>query len=257
MQTVTTTRNQRGFTLVEMIVTITVIVLLAGMTLPVVSKLFSSGAEMQAYNLLAAQIAAARAQAIQQGTYAGVHVQPGDATPDLREAKDVYSAVIVFNKTSGKFDLAPGFELTVIRGHYGFGDIDYLEGAGSFDDTAGEYGFDNFDEADDFTRATIVFSPEGRLVRQVIGGKDLDDDPTGLIVLDPTGPAFSGDLPIWTALEDNDDLRGGAASLVQFNYLRYTKFKEANDLGGLSEEFNKTGMIMAINQYTGELFPRE
>ena len=56
--------------MVELIVVIGVIVLLASISLPSIATLFTSGSEAQAYNLFQAQLAAARALAVREGTSA-------------------------------------------------------------------------------------------------------------------------------------------------------------------------------------------
>ena len=71
-------REARAFTLIELIAVIMVMGLVGAIVLPSAMALFAAGAVDQARNVLAGQLAAARALAIQDGTYYGVHVQMAD-----------------------------------------------------------------------------------------------------------------------------------------------------------------------------------
>ena len=77
------TGRARGFTLVEMLVVLAIIALIMGASLPSIRVLFTSGADAQAYNLLSAQLRAARGLAVQQQTHAAVHIRRyDDGLPD-------------------------------------------------------------------------------------------------------------------------------------------------------------------------------
>jgi Tfp pilus assembly protein FimT len=95
-----------------MLVVISMIALIAGITLPSIVRLFRAGAEEQAYNILAAQLTSARALAVREGTYAGVHIQRADATDELYDQRICYAAVVVFDrfgdKTQGEPDVVRG-----------------------------------------------------------------------------------------------------------------------------------------------------
>ena len=68
-----------GFTLLEMMVVIGLVSMMVAMSLPSVVALFDAGADAQAYNLITAQLTAARAQAVVGNTYSGIHIQLADA----------------------------------------------------------------------------------------------------------------------------------------------------------------------------------
>ena len=102
-----TAGKANAFTLIELMVAITIMMLLAATALPTVSKLFTAGADKQAYNIISAQIAAARAVAIVEGTYAGVHVQIADRD----ELENIcYAAVVWIDPATSahEFTLADG-----------------------------------------------------------------------------------------------------------------------------------------------------
>jgi type II secretory pathway pseudopilin PulG len=67
-----------AFTLLELIVVVVLLLLVAATVLPTVTDLIASSDNMQAYNILAGQITAARAEAIRNDQYYIVHVQPGN-----------------------------------------------------------------------------------------------------------------------------------------------------------------------------------
>ena len=75
----TATRPNRsaGFTLIELAVALTIILMIVVMVVPTLTNMLASRSEMEAFNLIAAQLTAARSEAIGNDTYAGVHVQLG------------------------------------------------------------------------------------------------------------------------------------------------------------------------------------
>lgn len=94
---------RRGFTLIEMTISIAVIVMVASLALPSIISIFGAGSESQAYNLLSAQLTAARALAIQNANYAGVHVQL--AADDSGEEGRCFVAIMVYDPVSRTFSL--------------------------------------------------------------------------------------------------------------------------------------------------------
>ena len=58
------TGGRAAFTLLELAVTITVIILVASLALPTITHMMTAGADEQAHNLVTAQLMAARAHAI-------------------------------------------------------------------------------------------------------------------------------------------------------------------------------------------------
>ena len=92
---------QRAFTLIELVIVMSIIVLVAGIALPTIGTLLTSGGDAQAYNLLAGQLTIARALAVQKGTYVGVHVQMSDR---LDSAGQCYSAVVELDRAGGTSD---------------------------------------------------------------------------------------------------------------------------------------------------------
>ncbi|MBL7133291.1 MAG: hypothetical protein ISS78_04280, partial [Phycisphaerae bacterium] len=78
-------RRTVGFTLIELMVVLVLVMLISAIALPSVARIFDSGADAMAYNLISAQLESARMYALENGTPAGIHVQLADPAenPDL------------------------------------------------------------------------------------------------------------------------------------------------------------------------------
>ena len=87
-------RNRRaGFTLIELAVALTIILMIVAMVVPTLTKMLSSRSQMEAFNLVAAQLTASRAEAITANTYVGIHVQLG-RQDDERMENTTYSMIV-------------------------------------------------------------------------------------------------------------------------------------------------------------------
>lgn len=71
---------QPAFTLVEMMVVLSMVVMVAMMALPNINRALKANADAQAYNMMSAMIKSARTVAIRDGVYACVHHQLADPT---------------------------------------------------------------------------------------------------------------------------------------------------------------------------------
>ena len=176
--------RRRGYTLVELLVVMAMIALILGIALPSIFGLLNAGAEAQAYNKLSSMLTMARALAVQNGTYAGVHVQMVDNLADHSDlAGTCYAAVMIYKNVAladqtpvMRFVLAPGYAPTPMPGGMAFGEV-----SGYF--VLPDYNSDGSDDyaalqtntnaagalLEDFGSFTIVFSPTGSVVRQVEG----------------------------------------------------------------------------------------
>ena len=78
-------RRPEGFTLVELLVVLALVMLISVIALPSVARIFDSGADAMAYNQMSAQLEAARVYALENSKPAGIHLQLADpvANPDL------------------------------------------------------------------------------------------------------------------------------------------------------------------------------
>ncbi len=235
-------RQTRGFTLVELMVVVSVIIIAAGIALPTVVQLVTAGAEEQAYNVLSAQLTSARALAIRQGTYAGVHVQPADSqrVEDGELPNRVYTAVVVFDRESGRFDVADGFDPRPLPGRIAFGKITDRFVAGG-DYRTGAFGTNDIDE---FITLTFVFSPDGAVVRTVEGRDvEFNTEEDGF---------FQGPQRLWDGGLANADGEGvWAVCLFDLEQLLI--------MDGSAQRaamLNEAARFLPVNIHTGQVFPR-
>ncbi len=238
-----------AFTLVELMVVITLIVLISAIALPSVIKLFSTGTDTQATNMLAAQLSYARAIAIQNNTYAGVHVQMADAknsagtallNPDLEET--CFSAIVMYNQSNGYFELTQGTKPRRIPGSIAFGQL-----TGTFVNNSGNYQNLTDTNLPVFTTFTIVFSPSGQVVTNVNGGNVLFHDTA-------TGLFNNADPAIWDLANAGGAAGEPAATAVtMFDYTELA----GRDAADRDNYLNEAGQFLPINVYTGQLFPRK
>jgi prepilin-type N-terminal cleavage/methylation domain-containing protein len=226
------TQRQAGFTLMELILVIGMMVVLAGIALPGIAQLFTGGAFARARNTLTTQLAMARAIAVRQNTYAGVHVQPADGTTDRDLRDTVWSGIVIYDAAQGWFTQRDDDQAQRLPGHVGFGELHgrFLDGD-SYDGVAlNAAGFQ------DFTRFTIVFSPTGRLVTEVEG-----DD----VKFNPAAPAFAGGTKIWNMPAEEP----AAEAVTVFDYAELKALSAANR----AKVLNAGGVFIGLNPYNGQL----
>ncbi len=219
-----------GFTLAELIIVISIIVLVAGIALPGIVSIFTAGADAQAYNAFAGQLSAARAMAIQSGTYAGVHVQLGDGTGDPDLAKTCYSVVVAYDAGAAKFQKADGYDPVRMPGTMAFGEL-----SSTFINGSNYQGLDNLP---DFTTFTVVFSPQGTLVEQVDGNN---------VSFDSSSPLFSGTSKLWEHATAEGE--PGVTAMTMFDYFELSARTTAADRATYLNEY---GQFLPIGRYTGQ-----
>ncbi len=251
-------RSRRGYTIIELLVVITIIVVLAGVALPNIVAMFSAGAQSAAYNMLAAQITAARACAIQNGTFAALHIQMS-ITNDPKINPGCYVSVMIYDRTYGNFGLAPGYTPRRMPGTMAIGEI-----SGDFVILPGGTGYQNLtnNDLDDFREMTIVFSPTGSIVNSIgTGGIVLATyDPANRrtsLFENPADPSANL-VGLWDDPSDptvgwnSTSPESGISAVVLFDNTVLKNAPEA-DRPALLE---KIGRIAPINVYTGQLFDR-
>lgn len=269
-----------GFTLLEMMVVIGLVSLMVSMSLPSVMALFNAGADAQAYNLITAQLTAARARAVVNGTYSGIHVQLADAPlvetdgsefptllrPELQGV--CFSGMLEYDPNTRSFDLltAP----TRIPGSIAFGyaskGITGSNANSGLDATLGENDQNPFTNAagtlSKFTTFSVIFNPVGAVTRFVDGEA---------IRLNPQSKTFSdygvslidrelyGSQRIWrmttagSAFNYVQD-RYGVTALTLFNF---TEYEAAGNNSKRVSYLNENAQILPLNVHTGQLFKRD
>jgi type II secretory pathway pseudopilin PulG len=249
-----------------MLVVISMIGLIAGITLPSIVRLFGAGAEEQAYNVIAAQLTAARALAIREGTYAGVHIQRADASEELEKEYAAYSAVMVFDRMGGGkssgdltgsaiFRLADGFEPRRLPGRIGVVDAEELladsrthyeeDGTFMFGDLRIRMGHSVFG-------MTVVFSPDGKAVRRV-NAQPVSIDPLSPVVRAPGEDDTDKPDAVWVykhhySAEDEE----GRTTLILVDLAILMEYGN----NPRSDILNERGVFLPVNMHTGQLFPR-
>ncbi len=246
------TALRAGFSLIELMVVIALIMLISGATLPSIITIFNAGAEAQAYNLLTAQLTAARALAIQEATYTAVHVQRADTSQlYLSHMTDAFfSAVMIYDGASSQFNLAPGFIPRKLPGAAALGEID-----------AAAAGYKSLAQANlvDFTTLSIVFSPNGSVVRNV-GGNDIQFDQNDPIFWNDNTQTPLPETKLWDPDLANDDTNNangpgepGTTAVVVFDFptLRAIPGAAARD-----NYLDQNARLVPVNIHTGQLFER-
>jgi len=225
-------RKNGGFTLVELLVVLAVIALLAGAVLPSMAGLFTAGADSQAYNLIAAQLAAARALAIQEGRLAGVHVQPAAADVKASLAGGIFAAVVWDPNSTGTFTLADGFIPQRIPGAMAF--LQLSPPTGEYAPTG--------NLLDPNLSFTVVFTPSGGLY-------------TGNVKYDPAGLFDPGPKGLWTHTQG-----GGLSGELAVKAMWMFDFDGLRNLTAPADRqtyVRNYGQVLPINHYTGALMGRE
>jgi len=271
-------RPTRAFTLVELIVVMAIVGLVLAVVLPTMINLFSAGADAQAYNVMSALLASARAEAISTVKFVGVHVQMADAvdaegkplSPDLQGVS--YAAMVSLQ----------GFARSTFPPEY-LDSEEFNRGADEMVDrfvrAEGPYrmpqkvafgelkstyvtesaGVTEYLAMDDpgFTSFTLVFSPGGAVTKKVKGKNVRFRHDTAL---------FSGAQALWdlNVAHNNDHPVGepGATAMTMFDYERFAENDKPEAEGGIDADYrakylNQCGQFLTINVYTGQLNKRK
>ena len=249
----TTRRNRRaGFTLIELAVALTIILMIVTMVIPTLSKMLSSRAQMEAFNLVAAQLTAARSEAITGNTYAGIHVQLGAQT-DME--RTTYSMLIgippgEIEKDNLVFTRLGTFMPQELPGGTTMGQLtaefvkDRTPNPNDPNDTddAGEYQNISTDsQLRKFCAFSVIFSPDGSAATKV---KDTN------IMFASNDKMFNGDTKLWDYALAND--KPGITVFTMFNYQKVFKLDPADRKTYLKEN----GQFLPVNMNTGQLFDR-
>lgn len=150
-----------GFTLIELMVVISIIALTAALVLPTVGRIFAATSDEQARTMLSAVLGRARAAAIENAECEIVHIQIG------KQGSSWACAMSGLDRGSGMKFGSEGIVMPYrIPGHVAFGGI-----AARFLLADGYHYKPNLTdtELEDFTNFTIGFSPAGQVITSVDG----------------------------------------------------------------------------------------
>ncbi len=229
-----------GFTLVELTVVVALLILLMAIAAPTVLNVINQSANAQAYNTVASQISAARAEAIDRGTFALLHIQMVDPDKLPDEEGTCWSAVLVYDEDDGVFKLPEGYQPTKLPVGAAFGELteDFVNADGTYNS-----GNLNGDAAmDDFTSFSVVFDAQGRLTRKVAG--------QNVRFTNASGSLFNNGSGMWDLAAADDEPGVTAMTIFEFRPFQAGSGDQRADL------LNESGTFLPINVYTGEIFPR-
>ena len=243
--------KRSGFTLTEILVVIGVIGLALSIVLPSMVKLFSTGAEAQAANIISATLGAARGSAIAERSYALVHMQIGTDG-------ECWLAVLRYQNEPSKpqyatFVPTDGFEPRMLPGHLAAGEVSSAWVQNEHFKPIRD------DQMVNFTTLNIVFGPDGSLVDRVPNAAGNPDVP----VLDTTSALFA-DKPaskkLWDPNVPNLILNEpGVRAITLFSYktLKVLDGGAYTSQGSRAHYLTQNGLFRCINPYTGQLIPAE
>ena len=280
------TATPRGFTLVEMMIVITLIVILAAMSIPTIMGMFSAGADNQAYNTVSSLLTSARAYALKTNNYVAVHFQMADPNGDSGRVNTYYAAIMEYDATApvngipgggngltaGGFVVASGFEPVALRNNIVLGQLTapYVDPVKGYNDAKlGDPDLPNF------ITFTIVFSPKGTVVPNINGRPvcfktrsdtksasyfDIGDgSPTDIMAKAPvrlwalTPSAGDTYTPPMIGTIPGVQAQQGARALTIFDLTKV----EPVDAIKRAAYLNANAQFLPVNCYTGQLFQRQ
>ncbi len=247
---VTTWWVAQGFTLVEMLVVLTMIGILTAIVLPTMVGLFTAGGDAQAYNALAGQLTAARSLAIQQRTHAGVHAQLADTSGRYTKGlvNTCFTAVVWHdpNDTSNpnRFVLAEGFAPQKLPSSMAFGRVDKT----FYDQSAGQYTSTVASQPEEFTCLTFEFAPSGQLAtRRDVTFPSNDPNHPAFDASQKDTRAYLWDPQVAEAARADPNYAELPNAAVLFDYSEFAALPQDDRPTYLA----KYGQLIAINTYTG------
>jgi len=231
-------KRPAGFTLIELAVALTIILMIVTMAVPTLTTMLGSRASMEAFNLVAAQLSAARAEAISSNTHAGIHVQL-DYQTEMAD-KTAYSMIIAYDEANSVFKRPDIFMPQELPGNTALGQLTSNFVTAANPGTYYNIGTDNQLEA--FCAFSVIFSPDGAVVKHVKGGN---------IRFSSSDPMFQGSqTKLWDFSIANNKL--GVTAFTMFDYLEILKREPADRMNYL----NAHGQFLPVNMHTGQLFDR-
>jgi prepilin-type N-terminal cleavage/methylation domain-containing protein len=255
-----TTRTRSGFTLIELTIVISVIVLAMAISLPTLITSFRAGADKQSENILSSLCTAARVTAVRDGKYTLVHHQLSVATT-VNDLTTRHSYLAICTGTKGvngtMFRLTPGFDPQRLPGDMCLGAVSRNTVSNS--GTGASYNSNVINAVsggnpnpDPFTSFSIVFSPAGRVVTQIDGIEDVRFD-----ITDPAFRNTDANTYLWDPAVANGNNAQGVSAVTLFSYGQYVARPSS---GAGPTKFNyidENGDFLPVNVYTGQLFLRK
>ncbi len=278
--------TRAGFTLVELITVMGLIVLILMIVVPSAATMIRDSGESQSVNILSSNIALARTEALSRSEYVGVHVGLDDRMKDNELVSDRCYAAFV----SGNFTDGNTIELRTLNDGDGDGDGDgggravyaptafpepfafgqlsntflnnsatapFVFNTGDYADSENDYEsysakLKRPDILEDFTTFTILFSPQGNIMTEAA---KITYPSGGDGMLFGNNPTAAGTL-LWKppVSDPPEALEDGALhpvlGVTPFNYKTFRYAPSWKDYLDNNAEF------ITFNSYTGHSFTR-
>jgi hypothetical protein len=206
--------------------------------------MLSSRSQMEAFNLVAAQLTASRAEAITSDTYVGIHVQLGDQN-DERMENTTYSMIVGIlpddlKSNNPVFKRWSTFVPQELPGATALGQLtaEYID---ANTDKYKDIGTDN--QLRQFCAFSVIFAPSGSVATKVQGNN---------IMFDANDLMFKqGDeRQLWDHSVANN--KRGITAFTMFDYIKVQKLDKADR----EEYLLQNGQFLPVNMHTGQLFDR-
>lgn len=244
---------QRAFTLMEILVVIAIIALVMSITLPGIIGLFTAGSDSQARNVISAMLGAARGVAVENQSYAGLHVQLDasgncwavvmkyDSDPASPAYRKFIPTTLKYDVGVNKFVTVGGLPPRRMPADMAFGEI-----TSGYVTNDGHYKAYVNTDFEGFTTFNIIFGPDGSLAT-LVGGK-VPQIETNVKLFGGDGATAKQQIWETSGITLNEP---GASAITAFHYRTFKAMSDADRLGWLE----KNGQFLCINRYTGKLLP--
>ncbi len=257
-------KRKTGFTLAEMLVTIGVVALLMGLSMPAMRMMVSSMSTTGgATSMISAALASARAIAAKEQRYAGVRFQKV-YQPDGPHVADQYMIFIIHDPSltwANSFRVVEGLKPIKLPEGMGVMDLRIRANIVSASDTSDlpislDTDIDQDSELRDTAAFSIIFSPSGKLVIHKVR---IDNIGAGDTVFN-TQAKVKNKPPTGMFFRDDDANLGLGAELSRNNFVIYdrTRFKPFFQKGIAYSKYLELLKLdtIYINPYTGTMIEK-
>ena len=257
MNTIT---RHRGFTLIELMVVISIVVLVSIGVIPAARKMLQAQTGAQAASLFSAQLSAARAEAIVSGKYTALHSQLSNRKDETED--QCFLAVLSYqalDSNNSGLAMAPGNVPLPVPGNQAYGRLDstdYISGT-SFAN------IDN-DDLEKFTTLTVLFDRQGQVtpLMNTTGGFENPQviNANSKKLFSCVSNDLSSGTALWRQNSSSVNPNNGPVALLGnkpsvsgacvFDFKKLSLLPKADRKAYL----NTHARILPINTYTGSLF---
>ncbi len=192
--------KKRGFTLVEILVVVSIIALVAGLTIPAIKAMQAGSARAEAYNTINAALQGVRSYAIMNNVKAAARFQPNGKVVFVYRIPRPSSMPAIANP-DGDFIYLPVLDQEPLRMPNGYS-------SGQLTRTTGSSGLDE----SFFEPFYVCYNPDGTLAVQEKIYVALIDDTTN----DPINLNLDGGNPSWRTSSDFDSYSDNLSDWLDF-----------------------------------------